>query len=152
LPINSKIEIFDMHAVSMTPYARCRGVIDKACTVHAVSLTLHVKWNFRTTLKIEIQRRNGFNMQKNKKCIRSQWHRMQNMTLHAHCTIYEQFEQPLQPSKGIHIKKIDFCKLSYPTTTTICKFKGATHQEQFFVHAMLLTPHARFFHSKIDHI
>jgi hypothetical protein len=42
------------------------------------------------------------------------------------CTIDERFEQPRQPLQGIYIKNINVPELSYPTTTKIYKFKGAT--------------------------
>jgi hypothetical protein len=67
------------------------------------------------------------------------------------CTIDERFERHWQPLKGISIKNIYVPELSYSTTKKIYKFKGATKQ-QIFVHAVSMTPHARFFRSKIDHI
>jgi hypothetical protein len=65
------------------------GVIDTACTVHAVSLTPHAKYD-------------------------------------TACTIDEQFVWPWQPLQGISIKNVYVRELSYPTTTKIYKFKGAT--------------------------
>jgi hypothetical protein len=72
------------------------------------------------------------------KCMRYQWHCMHGAcgiidtacTVHAKydtaCTIDERFELPWQPLKGISIKNIYIPELSYPTTKTIFKFKGAS--------------------------
>jgi hypothetical protein len=62
------------------------------------------------------------------------------------CTIDERFERPWQPLYGISIKNIYIPKWSYPNTIKNLEFKGAT------VHAVSLTSHALFLHSKIDHI
>jgi hypothetical protein len=48
-------------------------------------------------------------------------------------------------SKGIYIKKYIFCKLSYPTTTKICKFKGATLEQNFFCAFDVLDTACRIF-------
>jgi hypothetical protein len=101
------------------------GVIETACTVHAVSLTPHAQTNFRTTSKSENHMQNSAGMQKKLKM-----HAVP-LTPHARydtaCTIDERFErQPWQPLKGISIKNIYVPELSYPTTKKIYKFKGAT--------------------------
>jgi hypothetical protein len=67
------------------------------------------------------------------------------------CTIDERFERPWQPVKEISMKNIFVPELSYATTKKLYKFKEATEQK-IFVHAVSLTPHARFLRSKIDHI
>jgi hypothetical protein len=45
------------------------------------------------------------------------------------CTIDERFMHPWQPLKGISIKNMYVRELSYPTTTKIYKFQGATIQK-----------------------
>jgi hypothetical protein len=65
------------------------------------------------------------------------------------CTI----EWPWQPLKGISIKNIYVPELSYNTPKQIYKFKDKKNKRQKkFVHAVSITPHARFLRLKIDHI
>jgi hypothetical protein len=73
------------------------GVIDTACTVHAVSMTPNAIKNFRTTSKSKNQRQNIDMM-------------------HDACGVIESLTWPWQPLKGISIKNIYVPELSYPTT------------------------------------
>jgi hypothetical protein len=59
------------------------GVIDTACTIHAVSLTPHAQKIFQTTYKSENYMQNSHAMKKKFKCMWCHWHRMQNMTPQA---------------------------------------------------------------------
>jgi hypothetical protein len=71
--------------------------------------------------------------------------------MHGACgvidTIDERSVRLRQPLKEMSIKNIYVPELSYPTPKQIYKFKGVT-QQKFFVNAVSLTPHVRFF----DHI
>jgi hypothetical protein len=118
------------------------GIIDTACTVHAVSLTLHACVHAVSLIP-------------HAQCMLCHWNRINgtcgvndtactcacginytactvhavSLTPHAKydtaCTIDEQFERPWQPLKGIYIKNIILPELSYPTTKKIYKLKGA---------------------------
>jgi hypothetical protein len=59
------------------------------------------------------------------------------------CIFDERFERPWQHLKGISIKNIYVPELSYPTTKKYI---------YIVVHAVSLTPNARFLRSKNDHI
>jgi hypothetical protein len=61
------------------------------------------------------------------------------------CTIDERFKQPWEALKGIS-KTYVFPKCPTP----IYNFKGDT--QKMFVHALSLTPHARFLRSKIGYL
>jgi hypothetical protein len=71
---------------------------------------------------------------------------MQNMTPHARSTALAAFKG------NIYQKHIYFPELPYPTTKKYLNLKGLPNKKKFFVHAVPLTPHARFLRSKIDHI
>jgi hypothetical protein len=122
-----------MHEVSLTP---------QAC-VHAVSLTPHAR------------------------SMRYHWHRMQgafgvidtactkkfsnNFKKWKSCAVDERFERLWQQLKGISIKNMYVPELSYPTTKKYINL-NALPNKKIFLHAVSLTPHARFLRSKIDPI
>jgi hypothetical protein len=114
------------------------GVIDTACTMNAGSLTPRA-WCmlneiFEQLWKSKNQRRNGFAMQKMKNSCSvidtACTVQAVSLTIHAKydtgCTIDERYERSWHPLKWISIKNMDtgICKLSYPTTTKIYKYKG----------------------------
>jgi hypothetical protein len=95
-----------MHAVSLTPHARCMQChwhrMHDACSVKTVKeKSLILCWcdGIQKKLKMHVV----------------------SMTPHAKydtaCTIDERFERPWQPLKGISIKNIYVPEFSYPTTT-----------------------------------
>jgi hypothetical protein len=145
-----------MHEVLLTPHAWCMrshwyrmhgaggqwhrmhgpcGVINTAWTVHAVSLTPHAKKN-RITLKGENHMQNSYGMQKIKNAcsVNDTACTMHAVSLTQHakydttCTIYERFERPCQPLKGISIKNIYVPELSYPTTNSM-NLKGIPNKK-----------------------
>jgi hypothetical protein len=118
---NKKCMWCQWHAVS---YFAC-SVIDTACTMHAVSLTLHARMH------------------------------VVSLTPHAKydtaCTIDEWFERPWQPLKGYLSKTYLFPNCPTPPLKKYINLKGLPNKKMF-VHAVSFTPHARFLRSKIDHI
>jgi hypothetical protein len=128
----------------------CR-VIDTACTMHMDSLTLHEQcmqghwqrmhgacgvidpasiWNVWTTLTNESHLWNGFAMQKNEKCMRCHWHRLQNIAPHVP-VLYNRrtIRAALTAFKGKIYQKHSCTVhiLSYPITTKLYKLKGAIY-------------------------
>jgi hypothetical protein len=128
-----------MHAVSLTPHAQC--------------IRCHAQCMFVNDTTCTTKFSNKF--QKLKSYAKQRWYEKKIKNAcgvnDTPCTIDLLFERPWQPLKGISIKNLYVPELSYLTTKKIYKFKWAT-QKKIFMHAVSLTSHARFWHSKIHHI
>jgi hypothetical protein len=101
------------HAVSMTPHAHsihgaCR-VSATACTMHASTFTLHAHCALHSACGVVYTAWKVLNCMHNQRMLHEPWH----------------------PLKGISIKNIFVCKLSYPTTTNYMHLMGLYNKQLF---------------------